>query len=59
MTLEQEQELTKKLERLNYPDFDILPSDEGALMIYIDGHLICSVSHALSLSDEDLKALVY
>lgn len=58
MTPEQEQELTEKLTRLDYPDFEVMP-EENTLMLYIGGHLICSVDHALSLSDEDLKALIY
>lgn len=54
---EQEQ-LTDKLTRLDYPDFEVQPGLEDVLMLRIQGHLICGVGHALSLSDEQLKALI-
>lgn len=61
MALEQvqEQELTKRLELLGYPEIQIKRGQEDVLMLFIGDHLICSVDHALSLSDEDLKALIY
>lgn len=55
----QEQELADKLKNLGYPEFEVMPGEDSVEMLYINGHLICSVAHALSLSDEDLKALVY
>jgi len=58
MTPEQEQLLIEKLALLGYPDFEILPGEEEILMLYIEDHLICGVLYALSISDEQLKALV-
>jgi len=58
MTEEAEQELTEKLKTLGYPDFDVLPGEDDILMLYIDDHLICGASYALSQPDEALKALI-
>lgn len=58
MTPDQEKALTDKLNQLGYTEFEVLP-EEGVEMLYIGGHLICGVDHALSLPDDDLKALVY
>lgn len=61
MALEQvqEQELTERLEQMGYSEIQIKRGQEDVLMLYMNEHLICSVDHALSLSDEDLKALIY
>lgn len=53
-----ELELEEKLKCLDYPDFSIAPGQENILMLYMQDKLICSVNYALSLSDEDLKALI-
>jgi hypothetical protein len=52
------QELTEKLARLGYPDFDVLPGQDSILMLFIAGKLICGALYALALSDEALKALI-
>jgi len=52
------EELAKKLKSLGYPDFEMMPGEDAIEMLYIQGKLICGVNHALSLSDEDLKALI-
>lgn len=53
-----EQELTEKLTDLGYPDFQITPGEDELLMLFIDDHLICGVSYALSLSADQLKAFI-
>lgn len=58
MTQEQEQALTEKLKWLDYPDPQLTPGEEGVLMLYIQGTFICSALYALSLPDEQLKALI-
>lgn len=58
MIPEKQQALMEKMTDLGYPEFEVMP-EEGVEMLYIGGHLICSVDHALSLSDEGLKALIY
>ncbi len=52
------QTLTEKLKRIGCPDFEVKPGEEKVMMLHIQGHLICGVSHALSLSDEDLGSLI-
>jgi hypothetical protein len=59
MTPDQEKVLTDKLNQLGHTEFEVLPGDDNILMLHINGHLICSVDHALSLSDDDLKTLIY
>ncbi|HEX2615456.1 MAG TPA: hypothetical protein VHL10_08170 [Nitrososphaera sp.] len=51
-------ELKKRLKKLSYTDFEMKPGQEDVLMLHVQGHLICSVAYALSMSDEQLKALV-
>lgn len=58
MTAEQEQELTDKLKRIGYPDFAVLPGEENVLMLHVADHLIAGALYALSMSDEQLKALI-
>ncbi len=50
--------LTDKLKRLNYPDFEMIPGEDKILMLHIGDCLIGGVGYALSLSDDDLKALI-
>lgn len=59
MIAKQDKSLTEKLTRLGYTDgIETKPGQEDVLMLYVQGHLICSVDYALSLSDEQLKALI-
>ena len=58
MTAEQEQELTDKLTHIGYPDFEVLPGEDDVLMLHVQGHFIGGALYALSLPDEQLKALV-
>lgn len=58
MTTEQEQTLTEKMTQLGYPDLVIMPGQEQVLMLYVHDHLICGALYALSMSDEQLKALL-
>lgn len=58
MTPEQEQLLTERLKDLGYPDFEIMPGEESVLILHIDGRLICGALYALSMPDEQLKALI-
>ncbi len=58
MTPEQEQSLTEKLTQLECPDFEIMPGEDDVLMLYIQGSFICGALYALSLPDEQLKALI-
>lgn len=58
MTEEQEQQLTERLTQLGYPAFEVLPGEDDVLMLHIQDHLICGVLYALSLEDEQLKALI-
>lgn len=58
MTEEQEQALTEKMSRIGYSAFEVLPGEDAILMVHVSDHLICSVSYAMSLPDEQLKALV-
>ena len=52
-------ELTAKLDRVGYPAFALRKYDgEDLIMLYIQDCLICGLDHALSLSDESLKALI-
>ncbi len=50
--------LSDKLKQIGYPDFETRPGEEKILMLYVQDHLIGSVEYALSLSDDDLKALI-
>jgi hypothetical protein len=54
----QDKALADKLKRLGYPDFETHAGEEEILMLYIQKYLICSVSYALEMSDEQLKALI-
>jgi type II secretory pathway predicted ATPase ExeA len=54
----QQKALAKKLERLDYPEFEVKPGREEVAMLYIASRLICAVSHALELPDEKLHALI-
>lgn len=58
MTDEQGQQLTEKLTRLGYPTFEVLPGQEEVLMLHIQSRLICGALYALSMEDEQLKALI-
>lgn len=58
MTEEQEQELTDKLTGIGYPTFEVLPGEDNILMLHVQDHLICGALYALSMPDEQLKALV-
>jgi hypothetical protein len=50
-------ELQEKLERLGYQG-EVLPGEEQIPMLFVDGRFICGLDYALSLSDEQLKALI-
>mgnify|MGYP001582815557 CR=1 FL=1 len=58
MATKQEKALTDKLTGLGYPDFQSLPGEDGILMLHINDQLICGVLYALSMPDEQLKALI-
>jgi hypothetical protein len=64
MTPEQDQEqskaavLTEKLARIDIVGFEVLPGEENVEMLYVQGKLICGVDYALSMPDEQLKALI-
>lgn len=58
MTPEQEQTFSEKLTRLGYPTFEVLPGEDDILMLYVDTRLICGAGYALSMTDEQLKALL-
>lgn len=52
-------ELTNKLDRLGHSAFALRQYEgEEVMLLYIEERLICSQVHALSLSDESLKALI-
>lgn len=53
-----EQELLEKLTRLGYPEHTIQPGEENVPLLFIQDRLICSITYALLLSDEDLQALI-
>jgi hypothetical protein len=54
-----EQALNNKLAALGYTDsIETKPGQEDVLMLYMQDHLICSVSYALEMSDEALKVLL-
>lgn len=50
--------LTSKLTRIGYPDATVQPGIDEVLMLHVQGRLISSVDYALSLPDEELKALI-
>jgi hypothetical protein len=54
----QEDELAKKLTRLGYASFEVMPGEEDVLMLHVGGHLISGVEYALSLPDKQLKTLI-
>jgi hypothetical protein len=63
MTAKQEkkaltEQLKEKLTRLDYPDFETAPGEENVVMLHIQSRLICSVTHAVALSDEALGGLI-
>ncbi len=58
MATKQEKALTDKLAGLGYPGFETLPGEDSILMLHIQGLLICGVLYALSMPDEQLKALI-
>ncbi len=58
MTPDQEQQLTEKMTALGYPDFEVMPGEDEILMLHSKGHLICGALYALSMPDEQLKALL-
>ena len=58
MASKQDKALKEKLTRLDYPDFKTEPGEEEVVMLHVQDHLICSVSYALEMSDEQLKALI-
>lgn len=60
MTLEpsEEQELASTLTRLGHPTFEVKAGMDDVLMLYVSGHLICGALYALSMTDEQVGALV-
>lgn len=56
MATSQDKALKDKMRRLGYSTFEV--RKEEVAMLYIRGHLICGVDYALSMSDEQLKALI-
>lgn len=58
MTAEQEQALGEKMTRVGYPAFNVTPGEENVLMLYVQDRLISGALYALSMSDEQLKALI-
>lgn len=58
MASEQEQAIASKLTQLGYPVFVVALGEDDVSMLYIQDRLICGVLYALSLSDEQLKALI-
>lgn len=51
-------ELREKLTTIGYPDFEIQPGQEEVLMLHVQGRFICSMEYALSMSSEQLQALI-
>lgn len=58
MTPEERQALTDKMAGLGYPDFEEVSGEDEVLMLYVHGHLIGGALYALSLPEEQLKALI-
>jgi hypothetical protein len=58
MVAKQVPSLAEKLTRTGYPDFVEVPDQDGIVMLRINDLLICSSAYALSLPDEQLKALI-
>jgi hypothetical protein len=59
MTPDQEQSLAEKMAKLGYSDYcEVLVGEDEVLMLHIRGHLICGALYALSMPDEQLKALI-
>ena len=58
MTPEQMQTLTEKVINLGYPEPDIETGEEGVLMLHVCDCFICGALYALSMPDEQLKALI-
>lgn len=55
----QEQALNEKLAALEYTDgIETKLGQEDVLMLHVQDHLICSVSYALEMPSEQLKALI-
>ena len=53
------EELTNKLAQIGYSDFEVKPGEDDISMLHVLDHFICSVDHALSLPDEQLKDLIF
>lgn len=58
MTPDQTQALTDKITSWNYPEPKIEPGEDDVLMLYVCERLICGALYALSMPDEQLKALI-
>ena len=54
----QDKALKDKLATLGYPDFEVKPGEEDVPMLHVQGRHICGVDYALSMSDEQLQALI-
>lgn len=52
------EELRDRMKAIGYPDFEVTPGEEQVPMLYVEGHLICAVHYALTLSQESLQELV-
>lgn len=52
------EQLTDKLKRIGYPEFEVTPGEDEVLMLYVQGHLVGGALYALSLPDEQLKSLI-
>lgn len=58
MTEEQDKQLEEKMSRIGYPNFDVLPGQDDILMVFVNHRLICGAGYALTVSDDELKALI-
>lgn len=58
MATKQEKALAEKLTGLGYPDFETQPGEDEVLMFHVQGHFIGGALYALSMPDEQLKALI-
>jgi hypothetical protein len=58
MTPDQTQTLTDKITGWGYPEPKIEPGEDDVFMLYVCERLICGALYALSMPDEQLKALI-
>lgn len=58
MSEEQEKALAEKMTEIGHPGFEVLPGQEDVLMLHVQEKLIGGALYALSLPDEQLKALI-